>query len=105
MLGFYIIIAKILTKRLQSILPGIISEYQSTFVLITHEMLHFLRTSQARKRGSMAVKTDMSKAYDRIEWDFLKAVLERIGFHGKWIGRILECVSTVSYTFIINGAP
>lgn len=86
----YKIIAKILTHRLQPLLHLLISEHQSAFVsgraitdnvLITHEILHFLRISKAKKRCSMAVKTDMSKAYDRIEWTFLRAVLEKMNFH------------------------
>ena len=110
----YKIIAKILTKRLQPILSHLISEHQSAFVpgraisdnvLITHEILYYLRTSAARQRCSMAVKTDMSKAYDRIEWDFLREVLTRLGFHSVWISWIMECVSSVSYAFLINGAP
>ncbi|CAA7050210.1 unnamed protein product [Microthlaspi erraticum] len=52
----------------------------------------------------MAVKTDMSKAYDRLEWEFVVTVLERMGFHAKWINWILQCISTVSYTFLVNGA-
>lgn len=110
----YKIIAKILTKRLQPLLPSLISVHQSAFVpgraiadnvLITHEILHYLRTSQAKKRFSMAVKTDMSKAYDRIEWDFLREVLATLGFHDLWIDWTMECVSSVSYSFLVNGAP
>ncbi|CAA7020229.1 unnamed protein product [Microthlaspi erraticum] len=52
----------------------------------------------------MAVKTDMSKAYDRLKWNFIVAVMERPGFHPKWINWVLQCISTVSYTFLINGA-
>lgn len=108
----YKIIAKILCSRLRPLLPSIISPSQSAFVadraisdnvLITHEVLHYLRNSKAKKHCTMAIKTDMSKAYDRIEWDFLEAVLLRFGFHPIWTGWIMECVRTVSYSFLING--
>lgn len=71
----YNIIATILSKRLKPFLPELISNSQSAFiagraigdnVLITHEMLHYLRTSEAKKFCSMAVKMDMSKAYNRL---------------------------------------
>ena len=53
----------------------------------------------------MAVKTDMSKAYNRLEWDFISHVLERLGFSHIWIGFIMQCISTVTYSFLINGSP
>ena len=53
----------------------------------------------------MAVKIDMSKAYDRLEWEFIRLVLERLGFHSQWIAWIMECVSSVTYAFLINGSP
>ena len=71
----YKVITKILSLRLKPILQDIISETQSAFVpgraisdnvLIMHEILHTLKTSEAEIHCSMAVKTDMSKAYDRL---------------------------------------
>lgn len=52
----------------------------------------------------MAVKTDMSKAYDRLEWDFIEAVFLQLGFHPSWTNLIIQCVKTVSYSFLINGS-
>lgn len=66
--------------RLKPVLEGVISENQSAFipgrlisdnVLIMHEVLHFLKSSGAVKHCSMAVKTYISKAYDRLEWTFI----------------------------------
>ena len=71
-------------------------------VLITHEVLHFLKSSGAVKHCSMTVKTDISKAYDRLKWTFIQTVLERTGFCHTWIQWILQCVSTVSYSFLLN---
>jgi len=53
----------------------------------------------------MAVKTDMSKAYDRLEWEFISLVLSRMGFHPKWITLIMQCITTITYSFLINGSP
>lgn len=53
----------------------------------------------------MAVKTDMSKAYDRLEWEFIQLVMQRLGFHPRWIHLIMQCISSVTYSFLINGLP
>ena len=44
------------------------------------------------KVGHLALKSDISKAYDRLKWVFLKKVMGRMGFHGRWVGWIMECV-------------
>ncbi|XP_045789329.1 uncharacterized protein LOC123884299 [Trifolium pratense] len=53
----------------------------------------------------MALKLDMSKAYDRIEWNFVKATLKSMGFPSNVVDLILNCISTVSYQILINGQP
>ena len=56
------------------------------------------------KSAWVGLKLDMEKAYDRMEWDFLFAVLKQLGFRDQWIRWIRECVTTVSYSMLINHA-
>ena len=70
-------------------LNSIILETQSAFIddilitdniLIAFESLHHMKTNWTRKKGFMAMKLDMSKAYDRVEWSFLEKILLKLGF-------------------------
>ncbi|CAA7030928.1 unnamed protein product [Microthlaspi erraticum] len=108
----YKIISKILSNRLKRHLPKIISETQSAFVarrlitdniLIAQEAFHALRTNSMCKAKFVAIKTDMSKAYDRVEWSFLQALMLKLGFANSWVRWIMLCISSVSYQVLING--
>lgn len=51
------------------------------------------------------MKIDISKAYDRVDWSFLRAVLLTMNFSPIWVNWIMECVTAVTYTLLINGCP
>ncbi|KAH9786028.1 reverse transcriptase domain-containing protein [Citrus sinensis] len=105
----YKIVAKMLANRMKAVLSLIISENQSAFVpgraitdniLISAEIMYYLKRKRQGKTGIVALKIDMSKAYDRIEWGFLKAMMLKLGFAARWVELILLCVSTVTYKVI-----
>ena len=111
---FYKIVSKVVANRLKGILPNLISESQSAFqtdkaisdnILVAFETLHHMKNQKLKKKGFLALKLDMSKAYDRVEWGFLKKVMEKMGFGEKWVKLIMECISTVSYSILVNGEP
>ena len=49
-------------------------------VLIVYKLIHALKGKRSRKEGYMATKLDISKAYDRVEWSFLEAIIRKMRF-------------------------
>ncbi|CAL8112887.1 unnamed protein product [Prunus armeniaca] len=108
----YKIRSKILTARLKVLLPEIISLNQSAFIedrlitdniLIVHEILHSLKKEGGLGRSSLALKLDMAKTYDRVEWPFVEHMMRRLGIDFVFRSWVMECVSTVTYSVIVNG--
>lgn len=110
----YKIISKCLVNRLRPLLENLISAEQSAFVpgrritdnaLIAFECIHAIQQGVGDQQEFGVYKLDLSKAYDRMDWGFLKGLLEKLGFHPQWVQWIMSCVSTVRYTVRFNGAP
>ncbi|KAL8120291.1 hypothetical protein AgCh_017451 [Apium graveolens] len=71
--------------------------------LIAFEINHFMRRKTQGDTGIAGLKIDISKAYDRLEWDFVKNMMQKSGFHQLWIDRVMKMVSSVTYKFTHNG--
>ena len=61
-----------------------LDRFISDNILVAFETLHHLKNKRKEKTGFMTLKLDVSKAYDRVECDFLDKIMERLGFDGKW---------------------
>ena len=88
----YKLISKVLANQLKSLLPYVVSKSQSAFqpdkaisdnILVAFETLHHMKMKKSSEEGYMAMKLDMSKAYDRVEWIFLESLTLKLGFHEK----------------------
>lgn len=72
-------------------------------IIVAHELVQGLRTNKRVGETFMAIKTDMSKAYDRVEWNFVENLLEKLGFDRVFIRWIMVCINSVSYSVLLNG--
>jgi hypothetical protein len=109
---FYKISSKVVSNRFKLILPNIISEEQSALVsgrmiidniISGYDCLHFMKRNRSKKNSFCALKLDMMKAYDRVEWDYLEAIMIKLGFSQQWVGIVMNMVRSVSFSILFNG--
>lgn len=102
----YKLCSKVLANRLRGFLDDIISEEQSASVpgrlitdniLIAYECTHYLKRKKG-KTGACAIKLGMTKAYDRVEWNYLEGMMLRLGFHESLVSLTMRCVTSVSFS-------
>lgn len=107
----YKVFSKVLVNKIKPFLDMVIGSPQKGFVpgrqilnavIATHEIIHSMEKIQ---RLRMALKLDISKAYDRINWTFLYDVLEQVGFSKDNVNVIKIMVETTQFEVLLNGIP
>lgn len=106
----YKCITKLICTKLSLILPDIVSLNQGAFVqgrhivdniLVCQDLMRCYRPSSLVK-GCM-LKIDLKKAYDSIDWGFLKDLLSALHFPEKFIAIVMECISSPKFSLNLNG--
>ena len=91
----------------------VIGDEQSAFVpgrlikdnvLVAYESIHAMKKKKKGKNSSCDVKLDMLKAFDRVEWHYLEAMMTKLGFCDKFVRLVMKCVSSVCFSVKFNGA-
>lgn len=108
----YKILTKILVTRLSKILPSLISSHQAAFIkgrnIQHHSGLAFelyQKLNSKINKGSICLKLDISKAFDKLNWSFLFSALQFFNFSDAWISLIKECVCTTKCSVLLNRVP
>jgi len=106
----YKIISKILNSRLKRVLNKVIDPRQSAFlegrglldsVLVANETIEKVKR---KKKECVVFKVDYEKVYDSVSWEFIYYMLGRLGFCGKWIEWIKNCLESSSISVLVNGS-
>jgi hypothetical protein len=108
----YKVVSKVVVERLKDCIPIIISPYQTGFVpgrniheniIVAQEMTHSMVKMKGRK-GYVAIKVDLSKAYDKLNWDFIWQILKEVQLPESMINVIMHSVTSVETNVKWNGA-
>ena len=109
----YKIIAKSLANCLKPHLLDYIDPAQQAFIegrrmsdniIIAQEISHSFALRSWNHLAFM-LKIDLAKAFDRLEWSFIVSALARKGLHAHFINLIYECISSPTFSVVINGRP
>uniref|UniRef100_A0A803QQG6 Reverse transcriptase domain-containing protein n=1 Tax=Cannabis sativa TaxID=3483 RepID=A0A803QQG6_CANSA len=107
----YKVVSKTIANRLKSTLLDLISHNQGAFlsdriifdnIIIANKVIHAITNRKHGKVGWAALKLDMEKAFDKVEWAYIEHILQHFGFPYPFISLILNCLSSVSFRLRIN---
>lgn len=100
-----------ITNRLKELMPQLVGLNQSSFfsgrqitdnIIIYQEALKVMRNKKCRK-GIMALKIDLEKAYDRLSWEFIRDTFYEVGFNEIWIMNIMACITSTRMAILWEG--
>ncbi|KAL5548933.1 hypothetical protein UlMin_004164 [Ulmus minor] len=72
-------------------------------IIAGYEGIHLMKKGRLGNGKNMTLKLDMSKAFDRVEWKFIEVVMIKLGFAEPWILKIMNCISSLFFSFLLNG--
>lgn len=107
----YKIILKVLTNRLSKVIGEIIGECQHAFmggrqileaIMVVNTLVDELISG---KKEGILCKFDIEKIYDHVSWNVLEYMMERMGSCQKWMKWMRSCITTTSFTILVNGCP
>ncbi|XP_048498172.1 uncharacterized protein LOC125496687 [Beta vulgaris subsp. vulgaris] len=79
-----------------------ILDFFKTGKLLKDLVQHYSRKSA---RACCMLKLDLKKAYDTVNWQFIKQVLEGVGFPNWFVQQIMTCITTPKFSIMVNGSP
>ena len=107
----YKIVTKLLVQRLKAFLLNLKHPFQASFVLgrkasdnviLTQEIIHTISTSKS-KSELMALKIDLEKAFNRMEWSFIYHIICWFKFPKDWVDLIMSCITSSNLSVLVNG--
>lgn len=107
----YKLLSKVLVARLRPYLSALVSPHQSSFIpgrgtvdnaIVLQEIVYSMSRSR-KKKGDLVYKLDLEKAYDRVDWRFLRHTLQRYRFPGIIINLIMRGITSTNISLLWNG--
>eukprot|EP00253_Pinus_taeda_P023386 PITA_23386 len=107
----YKLISKVVANRLKPLLPLLILPEQTGYVegrqimdgiILSKEVIHSLKIL---KKPSMIMKLDLSKAFDKLSWEYIHQMLLAFGFNATWTRWIMNLITSPCFSVLLNGSP
>lgn len=70
--------------------------------LILFEIIHYMKRKSKKNVGDVALKIDINKAYDRVDWEFLQQIMIKLRFVAPWVDIIMLYITSISYSVVVN---